>query len=458
MTHKTLYLLSLIGLLLTSCSDPHKPRLPGNRLSVLESEVMLRVDIDPSAIEVTLPPAEVINAWPQNGFHPTHKVPHARQNLQGKVQWQESIGRGNSSTRAITSPPISDGQFIYTMDAYNKIECRALDDGKLLWHKNTLLDGDDENVKSKSKTKGYTGKNHVGSHGEVIGGGLALDIEGKSLYASYPDGVIAKAAAKDGDLGWYIRLPDLIRSSPLVNQNTVYVLTSNNKIYAIDKEPGRILWTYSAREEAVSFAGSPVPAVYQSTVIAPFSSGELCSLHPANGLEFWRDSAMSYRTIDSKSIICQFLSNPVIDRDLIIAVSHGDLTTAIDLSTGQRVWQKPMGGTQTPFVTESFVYMITSSNDLVCLTRSSGKIVWVHALKMFKDEKKKKDRIQWYGPVMSGGRLMVVSSVGDINFLSPQDGQILEADQYDQSFIFAPVLVKDKALLLSATGKLTALV
>ena len=446
-----------ILILLTGCSDPYKAPLPGDRLSVLESEVMLRVDVDPESLDVSLPIAETIENWPQNGFRSTHVVPHARQDLKGTIAWQESVGSGNSSTRAITTPPISDGESVYTMDANNKIESRSLANGQLIWKKNTLLDGDDESLKRKSRTSGYDGKNHEGSHGEVIGGGLALDIDNHSLYASYPDGVIAKASSKDGSLDWYIRLPDLIRSSPLINQNTVFVLTANNKLYAIDKESGRILWTYMAREESVSFAGSPVPAIQKSTVIAPFSSGEICSLHPANGIEFWRDSALSYRTIDSKSAICQFLGNPVIDRDLLIAVSHGDLTTAIDIASGQRIWQKPMGGTQTPFVTESFVYMITSSNDLVCLMRSSGKIVWVHALKMFKDEKKKKDRIQWFGPVLSGGRLMVVSSVGDVDFVSPQDGQVLETNQYDQKFIFSPVLVKDKALLLSSSGQLTAL-
>ncbi len=450
MTHlktiKYAFLFLLVGLL-TSCGDSDKKPIEGKRYSVLESEVMLRSDLDPGSIDISLPSSERIEAWEQHDFCSTHHIPHADQNLTGKVAWSVSIGAGKTSTRTIVSPPVTDGTHVYTIDARGLIQCRLLETGDLVWEK------DKNTHESASKTEDE--EVSYPSAEDHIGGGITLDKEG--LYVAYSNGLVEKLDTQTEKVIWHSKLQDLLRSNPLVHKNKLYVISSNNKIISLNKETGALAWTNEGREESLSFIGGAAPAVNDKIVIAPYSSGEVCAHYPPNGLQFWQDTALSFKSLDSKSMIAQLLAHPVIHKDSVIVVSHGDLSTAIDIKTGQRLWQKPFGGVQTPFVTDDFIFMITSANDLICLTRASGKIIWVHPLSMYEDQEKKKDRILWYGPVLTGGRLMIVSSIGDVTFLSPQDGQLLETNKLGKKFIFAPVLIKDKALLISQNGDLTAL-
>ena len=58
---------------------------------------------------------------------------------------------------------------------------------------------------------------------------------------------------------------------------------------------------------------------------------------------------------------------PVIDRDMVFAISHSGMMAAINLDTGERVWSRDIGGIQTPWVAGDFVYVLTTDGLLLCL-------------------------------------------------------------------------------------------
>ena len=105
--------------------------------------------------------------------------------------------------------------------------------------------------------------------------------------------------------------------------------------------------------------------------------------------------------------IADVRGQPVIDRDRVFAVSHSGLMVAIDLRTGDRVWEQDIGGTHAPWVAGDFVYVLANDLNIVCLRRQDGKVRWVRELPRFDDEEKKKDALTWTGPVLAGDRLIV---------------------------------------------------
>ena len=103
----------------------------------------------------------------------------------------------------------------------------------------------------------------------------------------------------------------------------------------------------------------------------------------------------------------------MIDRGRVFAVSHSGRMAAIDLRTGDRVWEQQIASSHGPWVVGDYVFVLANDNEAVCLTRKEGKVRWVRQLPRFEDEKKKSDPIFWAGPVLGGNRLIVLSSTGE---------------------------------------------
>ena len=100
---------------------------------------------------------------------------------------------------------------------------------------------------------------------------------------------------------------------------------------------------------------------------------------------------------------------------------------AMDLNSGQRLWESKIGGIQTPWVASRFIYVLSKDNELICLTSDKGKIVWVSKLKDYIDFEKKGKLITWAGPLLAGHMLIVSGSHGIIASISPYTGKFLGA-------------------------------
>ena len=100
---------------------------------------------------------------------------------------------------------------------------------------------------------------------------------------------------------------------------------------------------------------------------------------------------------------------PVIDRGVVVAMGSAGQIAAVDLRSGQRVWERRIGGSQTPWVAGRFLFVVTGSADVAAISRDNGKIKWVTPLTQYFDEKRRKP-VLWGGPVLAGDRLLVVGT------------------------------------------------
>jgi outer membrane protein assembly factor BamB len=147
----------------------------------------------------------------------------------------------------------------------------------------------------------------------------------------------------------------------------------------------------------------------------------------------------------------------VIDRDLVIAVSHSGLLAAIDLRRGNRAWDRDIGGSQSPWVAGDFVYVLDNNGELICLTRDDGRIRWIQSLPLWEDEEDKEDQIFWAGPVLAGDRLIVVGTTGQALSVSPYTGEILGAIDLPSAAHLSPVVANGTLYFLADDARLVAL-
>ena len=160
-------------------------------------------------------------------------------------------------------------------------------------------------------------------------------------------------------------------------------------------------------------------------VIAPYSSGELYAMRVTNGRVAWSDTLTRTGGVTALSELDDIAGRPVIDRDMVFAISHSGVMAAINLNTGDRVWTRDIGGIQTPWAAGDFVYVLTTDNQLLCLQRKDGRVKWIHQMPRWEDPEDKDSTITWSGPVLVSNRLILVSSNGYAHSVSPYTGQLL---------------------------------
>src|SRR3546814_12269149 len=67
----------------------------------------------------------------------------------------------------------------------------------------------------------------------------------------------------------------------------VFVITLDNTLNALNADTGEVQWSHSAVTEQAGFLGAANPAVDGTTVLAPFSSGEVLALRADTGVVDW---------------------------------------------------------------------------------------------------------------------------------------------------------------------------
>ena len=130
---------------------------------------------------------------------------------------------------------------------------------------------------------------------------------------------------------------------------------------------------------------------------------------------------------------------------------------ALDLRSGLRVWEKKIGGIQSPWLAGDFIYILSSENKLVCMTKADGFIVWITELHKYEDMENQEDLIIWSGPVMAGDRLILTGAHGMTLAISPYTGKLLGRLEMSDPVRIAPIVAGDTIYILTEEADLIAL-
>ncbi len=410
------------------------PPLPGRRIAILTLDRGLDADPSIQDAEVRLPPPYVNNDWSHAGGSPTHAMYHLALGAAPQTVWTADLGQSVDDEAPILAQPVVVGGFVFTMDPYSVVTAFNARDGKRLWR----IDLEDA-----AEDDGF------------FGGGLAYDEE--RLFVSTGFAKVFALDAKSGEVLWEKGVPGPVRGAPTANGGRVFVVTLDNQLVAMGASDGRRLWSHIGVQEAAGLLGSASPAVAGDVVIAPYSSGDVISLQADSGRVLWGESLATLNRIDPLADIAQIRGLPVIDRDVVYAISHSGRMVAIDLRQGVRAWEADVGGTQTPWAAGEYVFVLTNDAQLLCVRRQDGRIRWVRPLARFENEEDLEDPIRWVGPVLAGDRLIVAGSHGIAQAISPYDGSELGTLKLPGAVAAAPVVANETLYFVTENARLIAM-
>lgn len=453
-------LLSLFALLSACASNPVAGIFGGgdddeeenapdeeDRISILALDEQLSPDPRFFGASVNVPPSYVNASWPQPGGEADHTLHHVGATLEMEVAWKTDIGQASERSR-LTSPPIVVNDRVFVMDAAARVSSLNAENGDLIW-RTELTPEIDERFRLRELFRGPNAA-QIG-----FGGGVAFD-QGR-VFVTSGFGFVAALDAITGEEVWRLETTAPVRTPPTAHRGFVFLTTNTNEFMAVNQETGEQVWTFQSFEETARFLSSASAAAAGDLVVAPFSSGELVAFIADSGRAVWNETLARQARLTALSSLNDIAGSPVIDRGLVFVVSHGGRLAAIDIRTGRAVWETTVASLQMPWVAGDYLFIISVDGELACISRADGGVIWVSQLPRFENEKKRKGRITWAGPVLAGDHLVLVSNDREVIKVSPRDGEIVERVKIDGGSVVAPVVANEKLFILTEKGKLIAM-
>jgi outer membrane protein assembly factor BamB len=398
--------------------------LPGQRESVLQT--------NPSATDqaiasdpVVVPVAETNSSWMQPGGTASHAFHNLTIGPQPVRLFSVSAGEGSDRDGRLTASPIVAGGRVFVLDTEAVVRAFSADSGGLVWSRSLVPEG--------KKGRG------------AFGGGLATD--GTHVYATSAFGEAIALDAGSGAIAWRKQVGSPIRAAPTVSNGRLLFTSVANQVFCLSASDGSEIWTAQGVGEQASIIASTSPAIDGETVVVPQTSGDVTAYQMASGASLWTDTLSSADTSSSLSNLNDIAARPVIDRGQVFAISHSGSFVSFDLGSGQRRWQRDLSGVHTPWVAGDYVFLVVGDNKMIAVSRKTGGVRWIKDLPAG----------IWAGPVMGNGKLIAVSSEGQLAMVSAQTGDVLNTIDLGSKFYIDPIIASGTIYLLSDNANLIAL-
>ncbi len=410
--------------------------LPGERENILPAAFVAPEPAEPEGSRAIRLATEIANAeWPQAFGTPSVRVAHPALRADPQLAFTVNIGAGDSRQQRITADPVVGGGRIYTLDASARVTA-VTPEGATLWAQDIRPERDRD--------------------GDATGGGMAYD--SGALYVSLGFGEVAKLDAATGQVIWRQQLDATGSGSPTVSGGLLYLVAGDDTGWALRADTGRIAWQISATPSPANILGAPAPVVADGLAVFAFGSGELISTFQQGGLRRWNASVAGQRTGRAASRYSDVTGAPVVVGDVLYAGNHSGRLVAFSMGNGERLWTAREGALSPVWPAGDSIFAVSDRNELIRFDAATGMPIWRVELPGFvRDKPRRRAEIfAHHGPVLAGGRLVVVSNDGLMRSFSPENGALLSTVEVPGGATTGPVVAGGTLYVVNTRGQLLA--
>lgn len=276
--------------------------------------------------------------------------------------------------------------------------------------------------------------------GVGVGGGLVL--------VASEDGRVWALDEKTGKTLWKTQVNGQVLAPPQSDGNIVVAATFSGNLIGLDAKTGERKWLYAGGSAVLSLRASSAPVIYDTAVIAGLSNGKVIALDLASGQPLWEARvgiAQGSSEIERQSDVA---GNFLIDSEVLYAVSYQGHLVAIDLRSGRRLWEtnaSSYAGLSSGF---GNVYVVAANGNITAFTKNNQGTRW---------EQTALARRQLSGSAVLGNYIAAGDFEGYLHLLSQIDGHFVGRVRVDSDGIrAAPIVVDDILYVYGNSGKLAA--
>jgi outer membrane protein assembly factor BamB len=284
-------------------------------------------------------------------------------------------------------------------------------------------------------------------------GSMAADSD--VLYVTFGDSRVAALNMHDGSQKWLTRLLSITRSKPVVYRNFVFIQTVDNKLVALEKMTGKVIWTHYGISKEGDVLHTTLPIILDDMVYVNYTSGDIVALKLDSGEEIWQKKFDNHFVVKS-SLGDLSNSKPLIFFDnatsTILATSTRGNLSAFEPKTGEQLFNKALAISNSVWSCGSHIYFVSVDNYLVAASKADGSIAWRIELKKYLNDSK--ERSYWGAPIMLNSNILIINSMGKALLIDPANGIVLNEKEVPDNITAQPAVVDGSVYLLSNEGVL----
>ena len=396
--------------LLISCENT-PAQLIGEKVSIFNQTNLNET----SQKQILLEKPYINKSWNSTGGNNKNNLGHIAGRKSLKKLYSKDIGIVNS-TKQIIYKPVANETTIFTIDGKLKVMATDINTGKTIWANERL------------------------SNPELIKYG-ALALLNNDLYVITNTSQLVKLNAKTGEIIYSKYFNSTLKSGLQICGDKLYFVNDNNELYIVNAETGEKVYSHKTMEETSSFIKGSTPICFDDKVIATFSNGEIHMIMSDTATPIWLESAYK---INSSNInnISDIVANPIANEKIVIVKSYNNITKALTIDEGLKLWENENGGTTTPVISNETIFDINNNKTATATDITTGKTIWQTKL-----ETAIKDVL--FDPLLINNQLIIPVSNGNIIKLNPYNGKIIKTEELTSKIDVSPIVINDKLLILS---------
>jgi outer membrane protein assembly factor BamB len=217
-------------------------------------------------------------------------------------------------------------------------------------------------------------------------------------------------------LRWSARLKGEIRSTPVINADSLFIRTVDGRLSSISKSDGSIKWTVSHLVPALSLTGNSAPILYNELVIAGFDDGKLAAFDQANGQVAWEIAVSQPKGRSEIERLVDVDGQFILSNGVIYVSSYQGRLAAIQAIDGEELWSRKFSSFNAMTIDDNAIYTSSDTSHLWSIDRRTGSALW------------KQDVLnarQISAPLLFEDKIIVGDLYGHVHWFKQSDGSLI---------------------------------
>jgi outer membrane protein assembly factor BamB len=279
---------------------------------------------------------------------------------------------------------------------------------------------------------------------QAAGGFGTPVVAGDTVYVGSSDGRLYAVALATGKPRWTYDAKEDLSTRPALADGMVLVASLRDTVFAVDAATGTWRWHHRREQkgEGLTIFGAASVQVSAGTAFAAYSDGFAAALDLQTGAARWErriapaGSPGAHLDVDAL----------VIDGQRIYAAAYSGAVLALDARTGQTLWTFDAPGAARVVLAAGLVVAVTPTS-VHGLSPVNGAAIWSTPL----------GGSPAGTPVVAGRWLLVPAGAGGLRWLEASTGRLLRVFEPGSGVSASPGVAEGRVYVLSNAGALFAL-
>jgi outer membrane protein assembly factor BamB len=267
-------------------------------------------------------------------------------------------------------------------------------------------------------------------------------VDGDTVYVGSTDGRLYAVAIDTGKLRWTYDAREDLSTRPAIAGGLVLVASQHDTVFAVDQATGAWRWHHRRErkgQELTIFGAAAVQAA-GGTAFAAYSDGFAAALDLASGAARWQRRVAPPGThLDVDALVFD-------GEQRLYAAAYSGAVLALDARTGETLWSAPAPGAAQLALAGGLVVAVTPST-VLGLSPVDGATIWSTPL----------GGSPGAAPALAGKWLLVPAGAGGLRWLEAATGRLLRVFEPGSGVLGAPGVTGGRVYVLSNGGDLFAL-